>query len=130
MIINLMKKMNIELEVNEEPTPDPHASDDPKIDAHGTDKIPMEMNSGNIVGSTNTSSSSRDSVVDLDMNAIIHSFVNEQQVPHPSETLQDLQQQLPGDGYGQGWGMFDMAGDEMFDDALFGEYDLAVKQKW
>lgn len=125
-----MKKMNIELEVNEEPSPDPRDWSNATRNSQGPEEVPPEES----VENRRSDPMFQDSVVDLDMDAIIQSFFNEQQAVHSSDfpsqdfqrvrqpsMLPNLHQQVPGDGYGQPWGMFDLAGDESFDDTLFGE---------
>lgn len=72
------------------------------------------------------------------MDAIIQSFINEQQTganesfpphyyrmnqAHPGY-LTDPQNVSTGEIYPQQWGMFDLTGDETFDDTLFGNYIL------
>jgi len=123
-----MKKMNIELDMREEPTPDSRDWGDTNHNSQGPEEVPMHLSSQN----SGSDPFSHDSVVDLDMDAIIQSFINEQashssDIPlqdaqrlHPPTVFATLQSQLPGDGYGQAWGMFDLTGDESFDDTLFG----------
>jgi hypothetical protein len=132
-----MKKLNIELVVDKEPTPDTNVYAEAPPNGQRRDQISMEPNSRDTqnAGSIYVVPSYQDSVVDLDMDAIIHSFLNEQQAPYLNNTLPqsfprmyhpgvlpNVQQQFA--GLAQGWNTLDLAGDESFDDTLFGEFGI------
>jgi hypothetical protein len=82
----------------------------------------------------------QDSFVDIDMDAIIQSFIIEQQttvndgMSHDPTRAYQLQQPglMPNNQYNSSgesqrhqWGMYDLTGDEVFDDALFGMNNLS-----
>jgi len=133
----------LRLAVDEEATPnsqicvDGHilSSTEPK---RHTDLQKTGTGEGRNAQTTNSDSPSHDSVVSLDMAAIVQSFVTEQQAvlnDMPPLDLYRLQQQpgIPptsqqiysGDPYAQQWGMLDMTGNQLLDDdALFGKFDV------
>ncbi|KAH9215900.1 fungal-specific transcription factor domain-containing protein [Leptodontidium sp. 2 PMI_412] len=148
VIVNLMKKMNIELAADEELTPAaaPPTSVDPSV-------------SGNMEGQTTFSnphtphdsglgrpeSSSlpppHDPIVDLDMDAIISSFIFAQQPQSYNQSdgfapvfNKTNHEGVPLDHFDQriddGWNMLDFGVDGPFDDTLFGFNGPALDGMW
>ncbi|KAH7324009.1 fungal-specific transcription factor domain-containing protein [Rhexocercosporidium sp. MPI-PUGE-AT-0058] len=146
VIVNLMKKMNIELAVDEELTPgagsstsvdpsmsstmegqtafsNPHTPHDSGLGGHDSASLPPH----------------HDPIVDLDMDAIISSFIFAQQPYNPNDGFTPVFNKANNNGIpldqfdhriDDGWNMLDFGVDGPFDDTLFGFNGPALDGMW
>jgi hypothetical protein len=133
-----MKKMNIELDVEQEATPKArdhdaheriHGSDSAIILSNSTETSPAMV--------SDVDHTSLGAVPDLDMDIIIQSFINDQQaqtnlaIPQEFPRVPEYQINFPpnegqfqqSETYSQEWG-FSLPGEEAFDDTLFGTVNI------
>ncbi|KAG4443078.1 hypothetical protein IFR05_001404 [Cadophora sp. M221] len=146
VIVNLMKKMNIELAADEELTPaaDLSTSIDRSIGGNMEAQTPFSNpHTPHDTGLGRPESSSvppiHDPIVDLDMDAIISSFIFAQQPYNPNDTFVPVFNKgnhdgAPLDHFDQriddGWNMLDFGVDGPFDDTLFGFNGPALDGMW
>ncbi|KFY21975.1 hypothetical protein V493_06942 [Pseudogymnoascus sp. VKM F-4281 (FW-2241)] len=141
VIINLMKKFQIELQDVEKLTPSATTPTDPGLtnQEHRFLHSGLNLAAGTDEGTTpgpafmGSSNPHQDTIVDLDMDAIIQSFINSQQaITYPQEFQRfhspeflpnsNMPQHVEGGGFKQGWGILDFPPDGSLtvDDMLFG----------
>ncbi|XMA20414.1 hypothetical protein WAI453_013205 [Rhynchosporium graminicola] len=142
VIVSLMKKMHIELDASEELTPSAHPSTTDSSD-NGPGTVPASiatpkmdnLEAGGAVFPAPGGFQDHDHIVDLDMDAIINSFINAQN-PSP-EDFYPRQPQRPDAAFhdprfqDEGWNMmpnFPIEGS--YDDALFGFNGAALDGGW
>ncbi|CZT52600.1 related to pathway-specific regulatory protein nit-4 [Rhynchosporium secalis] len=142
VIVSLMKKMHIELDASEELTPSAHPSTTDSSD-NGPGTVPASiatpqmdnLEAGGAVFSAPGGFQDHDHIVDLDMDAIINSFINAQN-PSP-EDFYPRQPQRPDAAFhdprfqDEGWNMmpnFPIEGS--YDDTLFGFNGAALDGGW
>ncbi|KAL2075144.1 hypothetical protein VTL71DRAFT_86 [Oculimacula yallundae] len=131
VIVSLMKKMHIELDASEELTPSAHPSTESSDNGPGTMAPPMSTGqidnldaSGGAYGAPHFQN--HDHIVDLDMDAIINSFINAQN-PSPEEFVPRQTPRSDGTFHDprfhpqdEGWNMMSLPIEGPYDDALFG----------
>jgi hypothetical protein len=131
-----MKKLDIELTIRDEPTPDTRNLDSMQDDRpqSARDAHSFYPSSAGVITPDESANIPHGSVSDLDMNLIIHSFMNEQQNQQPDPFAQDLpysqnlpmgiipnMSQIPNADMYSNWGAYEVPPDEEYGDALFGE---------